>query len=288
MKEHPMTETELSGLQYDNARLERPLFHCSWQRALFLHYRVAPQFLQKQIPFELDLHDGDAYVSLVAFTLRNMRVNHPRLRFLTQPLHTHAFLNVRTYVRLGELRGIYFLAEWLNNRLATMLGPVLYGLPYRFGKLNYYHDFQTISGQVLGGIGSGTQFGGADIPVRLRAKPAKLSTRPMLRYRASLPSCPIYEPAVPNTLDHFLLERYIAFTKHGPLRRLFHVSHDPWPQTPVNAQIDCDTLLQTTGRWFVQAQFAGANFSPGLSDVQMGWPQRVGHNCGEDLPTPLD
>src|SRR5258706_7665494 len=111
--------------------LANPLFHCSWHRALFLHFRVEPQFLQPQIPFDLDLHNGDAYVSLVAFTLRNLRLNHPHLRILTQPLHTHAFLNVRTYVRVGQLRGIYFLAEWLNNRLATILRPTLYGLPYR-------------------------------------------------------------------------------------------------------------------------------------------------------------
>src|SRR5437667_11174018 len=124
MKERPMIETEFSSPQNQIARLGRPLFHCSWQRALFLHYRVAPQFLQPQIPFELDLHHAQAYVSLVAFTLRNMRLNHPKLGWLTHPLHTHAFLNVRTYVRVREMRGIYFLAEWLNNRLATMLVPV--------------------------------------------------------------------------------------------------------------------------------------------------------------------
>jgi uncharacterized protein YqjF (DUF2071 family) len=239
--------------------LANPLFHCSWQRALFLHYRVAPQFLQLQIPFELDLHDGDAYVSLVAFTLRNMRLSHPHLKFLTQPLHTHAFLNVRTYVRVGELRGIYFLAEWLNNRLATMLGPTLYGLPYRFGKLTYSHQTPEISGQVLGGMGNSSP-----MPVR-----------PAFRYHASLPSVITYESAKPETLDHFLLERYIAFTKHGPFRRLFQVWHEPWPQITLGADIQCDTLLHTTGPWFTHAQFHSASFSPGVKDVQMGWPQRI-------------
>ncbi len=242
--------------------LANPLFRCSWDRAVFLHYRVAPQFLQPQIPFELDLFDGDAFVSLVAFTLRNMRLNHANLKFLTQPLHTHAFLNVRPYVRVGELRGIYFLAEWLNNRLATMLGPTLYGLPYRFGQLSYSHDSLEISGQVLGG---------GDIP----GAPG-MSVRPALRYHASLPSNVTYEPATSGTLNHFLLERYVAFTKHGPFRRLFHVYHAPWPQTPVNAQIDCDTLLQTTGRWFSHAEFLTANFSPGVTNVQMGWAQHAG------------
>ena len=251
-----MTGTRLCGNQNHLTPLQPSLFHCSWERALFLHYRVAPQFLQPQIPFELDLHDAQAYVSLVAFTLRNMRLNHPKLGWLTHPLHTNAFLNVRTYVRVREMRGIYFLAEWLNNRLATMLGPVLYGLPYRFGKLNYAHNAGNICGQVLGRKGT-------------------------LRYSASPTASQTYERATPGTLDHFLLERYIAFTKHGPFRRLFQVSHDPWPQVCINARIESDSLLEMTGSWFSHAQFTSANFSPGVSSVQMGWPQRINesHNC---------
>lgn len=246
-----MAQTLLRGVdENQKSRLEHPLFQCSWERAVFLHYQVAPQFLQPQIPFELDLHDGQAYVSLVAFTLRNMRLMHPHLKFLTQPLHTHHFLNVRTYVRVGNLRGIYFLAEWLDNRLATVLGPVLYGLPYRLGKLTYRHSVPDISGEVLGG-------------------------KDVLRYNALIAKGSAFEPSTPNTLTHFLLERYIAFTRHGLFRRQFHVWHNSWPQTQLNAQVECASLLHTTGRWFSHAHYASANFSPGLGDVQMGWPQRL-------------
>jgi hypothetical protein len=207
--------------------------------------------LQRQIPFTLDLHDGAAYVSLVAFTLRNMRINHPRLNFLTQPLHTHDFLNVRTYVRVGDQTGIFFLAEWLNNRLATTLGPILYGLPYRFGELDYHHDPSSpmISGQVRGRHG-------------------------LLGYHAVLAAQARYESSQADTLSHFLLERYIAFTQHGRFRQRFRVAHEPWPQISIDAQIDDDHLLHQTGPWFGRAQFCGAHFSPGV-DVQMGWPQRL-------------
>src|SRR5687767_47906 len=99
-----------------------PLFHCSWERAVFLHYRVDAHVLQGEVPFQLDLFEDEAYVSLVAFTLRDLRMRRAGLGWVTQPLATHDFLNVRTYVRCGEERGIYFLAEWLNNRLATFLG----------------------------------------------------------------------------------------------------------------------------------------------------------------------
>jgi len=267
-----MAETLLCGVDERQIRpLEHPLFHCSWNRAVFLHYRVPPKFLQPQIPFDLDLYEGHAYVSLVAFTLRNMRLTHPHLKFITQPLHTHSFLNVRTSVRVGEQPGIYFLAEWLNNRLATILGPVLYGLPYRFGKLTYSHIAPSLFGEVTGGMGSCTPIGGADIPVRLRAKPE--NSRPALRYNATVPLSAIYAPAKAGTVDEFLLERYIAFTKHGPFRRLFQVAHAPWPQIPIAADIESDTLLHQTGPWFPHARFIAANFSPGLSNVQMSRPQ---------------
>ncbi len=82
------------------------------------------------MPFPLDLHEGRAYVSLVAFTMRDMA---PRrggrwTSWMLRPIATHEFLNVRTYVRshVGEgpdvEEGIHFLHEWLPNRLAVGWG----------------------------------------------------------------------------------------------------------------------------------------------------------------------
>ena len=41
--------------------------------ALFIHFEVDAERLQRDVPFPLDLRDGKAYVSLVAFTMRAMR-----------------------------------------------------------------------------------------------------------------------------------------------------------------------------------------------------------------------
>jgi uncharacterized protein YqjF (DUF2071 family) len=133
-----------------------------------------------------------------------------------------------------------------------MLGPVLYGLPYRFGDLRYDHN---PSNPYLVG--------------EVRAQ------HDLLHYRAILPAAPRYGPSQPQSFSHFLLERYIAFTKHGPFRRLFHVWHEPWPQTPITVQFESDNLLHQTGRWFAHANFDSANFSPGLASVKMGWPQSL-------------
>jgi len=44
-----------------------PLFIADWDRALMIHYEVDGVALQRKVPFELDLWNGRAFVSLVAF-----------------------------------------------------------------------------------------------------------------------------------------------------------------------------------------------------------------------------
>src|SRR5436190_5950155 len=41
-----------------------------WLDMVFLHFEVEPKALQEHTPFELDLFDGRAFVSLVAFVMR--------------------------------------------------------------------------------------------------------------------------------------------------------------------------------------------------------------------------
>src|SRR2546423_13063735 len=118
-----------------------PMLYARWDRAVFIHYEADPAALQRNVPFELDLRDGCAFVSIVAFTLSRMR---PRIggrlgEWLFKPIATHEFLNVRTYVRHRGAPGIYFLAEWLSNPLSVLLGPRSFGLPYRFGRIAYDH-----------------------------------------------------------------------------------------------------------------------------------------------------
>lgn len=241
-------------------RREAPLMHSDWDRTLMVHYEVDPAELQPQIPFPLDLYHGKAYVSLVMFTLRRLRphalpeVFHPLLR----PVSEHGFLNVRTYVRLGQRTGIFFLAEWLPNRLALVLGPPLYGLPYRFGKLHYQHDHE--HGQLRG-------------HVHPHDEPAELT----YRYAGRPFSDTDFVPAERNTLDEFLLERYTAFTQRGRTRRRFDIWHNPWPMHRLDGDVDLidDRLTFRTGPWRDSAEVIAAHYSPGVQNVWMGRPHRL-------------
>lgn len=223
-----------------------PLFTCAWERAVFIHYEVDPEALQPRVPFPLDLLEGKAYVSLVAFTLRDLRFTHRG-----PPLATHGFLNVRTYVTVRGEPGIFFLAEWLPHALYVLLGPPVYGLPYRYGRLDYRHEHErgTLSGRVAAGR--------------------------LLRYGAEIDPAARFAPCEPGSPSEFLLERYTAFTRQGRLERAFGVWHEPWPQTPIDVRVHDDRLIGGTGPWFSRARLAGGTYSPGFDRVWMGRPRRL-------------
>lgn len=228
-----------------------PLFLAAWDRAVFLHYEADPCLLQHQVPFRLDLRDGRAFVSIVAFTLLRMR---PRIggrlgEWLFKPIASHEFLNVRTYVRHAGEPGIFFLAEWLSNPLSVHLGPRTFGLPYRFGHLRYAHAHE---GEIHGTI---------------------TANEGRLEYLATIPT-DSFDPSETGSRTEFLLERYTAFTCQRGRRRLFRVWHEPWAQTPVEIEVTADDLLGSTGEWWNSAEFVGANYSPGV-DVWMGRPHRI-------------
>jgi len=222
--------------------VERPLFRCAWERAVFLHYAVEPEALRPQVPFPLDLHEGRAYVSLVAFTLRGLRLFRGG-----PPLSTHEFLNVRAYTR-GN--GIYFLAEWLPNPLCVVLGPRLYGLPYRRGRLRYDHRHE--QGLLCG---------------RVEARDG------LLEYEAPIDPETPFQPCPPGSLDEFLFERYAAYTRCGTRERVFRVWHPPWRIAPIHPTLRSASLAASTGPWFARARFAGAHYAPGFAEVWMGRPE---------------
>jgi uncharacterized protein len=121
LQEAPTFDETGAAKEHLLSRHDEPLFYANWDNVLFIHYETEPNELQRCIPYPLDLYDDRAFVSLVAFTMRGMR---PWLggrlgALLFKPIATHHFLNVRTYVRHKGEAGIYFMREWLSNRIAA-------------------------------------------------------------------------------------------------------------------------------------------------------------------------
>jgi uncharacterized protein YqjF (DUF2071 family) len=238
-------ETEVGQAESD--AFSRRLL-ADWRDVLFVHYAIDPALLQPHVPFDLDLHDGKAWVTLVAFTQVGLR---PALggrltAWTMRPVATHGFLNLRTYVNVHGRRAIYFIAEWIPNRLAHLVGPRLYGLPFHLGRLDYRDDHR----QVIAGDET-------------------------FNLRVTAPATDLGRPARQGTLDHFLLERYTAFTSRNGRARMFQIRHQPWLANPVDVTVKNDSLIRRAAPWFAHASFVGAHASSGVFDVEMSGPRRV-------------
>jgi hypothetical protein len=177
-----------------------------------------------------------------------------------KPVGTHEFLNVRTYVQARREAGIYFMSEWVPNRLVLKLGPALYGLPYRLGQMRYRHVDE--SGELEGHVCDG-------------------QTQRCFAYEALVERADPLLPSTAGSLEEFLLERYSAFTHRAGRTRFFRIWHQPWRQRRVAVQIRDASLLTANWPWLADARLIGAHFSPGVHDVWIGWPhalEALGHS----------
>jgi uncharacterized protein len=248
---NPAADFSQAALRRFLEREKKPLLIGDWTRALFLHYEVPPEWLQPRVPFELDLWEGRAFVSAVAFSMEHLRPGFGGAlgRWLFWPIASHDFFNLRTYVRHGGAPGIFFISEWLNNRMCVLSGPGAYGLPYKFARIQYQHRAE--EGRLAGKVGKG------------------------FAYTAEMAPGAEFQVCASGSLEEFLIERYTAFTRRGRSSRYFDIWHEPWRQLPVDARISNDRLLGHAFPWFAQARLVGANYSPGAQDVWMGAPRRI-------------
>jgi hypothetical protein len=166
---------------------ERAIGYQRWRSLLFLHWQVPEEDLLPLIPesLSLDLHDKAAYVSIVLFAMEGVRARWwpewMSFRFLEA--------NVRTYVHHQGQPGIYFMSMDANHRSAVWAAHRGWSLPYHHAKMEMNKDDQRIDYQLIRS-GAGTSH--------------------QTRYQVG----PALGPSEPNTLEHFLLERYFLFVEH--------------------------------------------------------------------------
>jgi uncharacterized protein YqjF (DUF2071 family) len=231
-----------------------PLALTDWRDAVFLHFAVDPAALQPLVPFPLDIWEGDAYVSVVAFLQRNFRLAAGGAlgALATLPVATYRFCNLRTYVRAVDAPGVFFIVEWIANLPSVVLARTVYGLPYRFVRSRYDHDRgrNLFTGTVLAG---GEQ----------------LIVQAQVDFTAAV------APAEPGSLDAFCLERYTAFTTARRRPLWFRIWHPAWRQHRAEAEVLSDSLVRAAGDWYPRARLIAANYSPGIDGVWIGRPHRL-------------
>src|SRR3954471_19004784 len=99
-----------------------------WSNLCLLTYAVPPALLEPRLPrgLSLDLRDGQAFVSLVAFDFLDTRV----LGVPWPGYRNFPEINLRFYVRHREERGVVFVREFVPRRLVAFLARAIYGEPY--------------------------------------------------------------------------------------------------------------------------------------------------------------
>src|SRR5437762_675569 len=106
----------------------------SWQDLLFCHWAVPAASLRSHVPscLEIVTREGTAWVSAVAFHMARVR---PRGLPSLPPVSDFLELNLRTYVRLHDKPGVFFLSIHANKRLAVRVAKWFSPLPYSYARM---------------------------------------------------------------------------------------------------------------------------------------------------------
>ena len=208
---------------WQNRPDESPVMFQSWQKLLFLHWRFAPDLIQSMLPAGLtvDTYDNSAWVGVVPFLMRNIRPAwFPSVPYVSNFLE----LNVRTYAcDENGTPGVWFLSLSANRWLAVQLARQLFHLPYFWSQMSVLEE----------------EGGWIDYRCRRFNDPLKQTCR--YRYRGiGTPA-----PAKANTLEFFLVERYILFALLGNGKiATGQVHHTPYEIQQAEVQIQSDQVLK--------------------------------------------
>lgn len=222
----------------------RPVMHQTWERLLFLHWRVEPAVLQQRLPpgLFLDTFDRSAWVGIVPFFMRNVRIcGLPPL-----PTTVHFLeLNLRTYVHDEDgLPGVWFFSLDASSRLAVWGARWWFGLPYHAAAMSATVEEAT---------------GRVDYHARRRGTPVETASRFVYAPAGEL------REAAPDSLEFFLIERYVLF---APRRRgglaIGRVHHPPYQYAAAEVSVWDDRLLELEGLSRLHRPPDHAVVSPGV------------------------
>ena len=185
-----------------------------WSELLFAHWTVDAKELARRLPagVEPDLHEGKAWAAIVAFRMLGTRPSAGPRQLALRPIPE---LNVRTYVRVRGVPGVWFLSLDASSPFFVTAGRALYGLPYRLARMTTLIDGDRVH---------------------------YLSCRRGASFAASYEPCAAAAHAEQGSLEHFLVERYRLFSQwHGHLITAV-VEHERWPLQPASARIDVNRM----------------------------------------------
>jgi hypothetical protein len=195
--------SETSSLLEINSHRPFPLpekswkYYQEWNDTIFLHYKVPQEIVWDLLPpgLLLDTYMGEAWVSVVAFTVKNMRLKFlPPLPYLSN-FHE---INLRTYVVKDGIPGIYFITIEASKTGSVLMAKNFVGLKYKKAKINKEYGRYSLS-------------------------ESKEENCLDLKY------CALQSLKGKTELEKWLTERYCAYEVIKKTMYRFNIHHKEWP-----------------------------------------------------------
>jgi len=207
----------------DTVRTALGRLHMGWDHVLFANWPIDPATLRPHVPdaLAIDTHDGDAYLSVVPYT--NVDVRPPWM-----PTGTGIGLpelNLRTYVTHDAGPGVYFLSLDADGILGVLGARLFHFLPYYNAAITMHI---------------------ADRTVRFTSDRRHPGARALHFEATYQPSGDPFTPD-PDSLPHFLTERYRYYTEAPDGLRYADVDHPPWTLYPATATLAADAVFTANG-----------------------------------------
>jgi uncharacterized protein YqjF (DUF2071 family) len=168
-----------------------------WKDVLMLHWEVPAANLHRLLPLGilLDTIDGKAWISLVVFSVKNMK-----LRNVSVPDLVGSFeeINFRTYVKKDGIAGIYMFSVETDKWLVAALTRLFIGVPYT--------------------------------PCTIKRNSGKMiSSNPQKNYSMDLNMVRKSGPFNKSGLDYWLTERHSLYVRSYGKWYRHDIHHKEWP-----------------------------------------------------------
>jgi uncharacterized protein YqjF (DUF2071 family) len=194
-----------------------------WHELLFAHWPLHPEQLRPLIPsaLRIDTFERQAWVGIVPFRMSHVR---PRGIPAINGLSQFPELNVRTYVSVNGIPGVYFFSLDAGNPVAVALARTLFHLPYFNARMRCQ------------AIGVEDHISYSSKRTHPHAAPAEFVAT--------------YAPVAPatyagrGTLAHWLTERYALYTLVGQHIYRGDIHHPQWALQAAELQLTCNTMAQ--------------------------------------------
>lgn len=175
-------------------------YYQEWNNALFLHWKVPAEILQQFLPdgLILDTFNGEAWVSLVAFTMEKIR---PKNLPAFSPISDFHEINLRTYILQDNKPGVYFLNIEAGKSLSALISRTLSGLPYQKALMK-----------------------------RVKLENQETYTSNFKQKGFAFVAAYRFSDTVvaKSELDEWLTERYCLYLQQGTKNYVYEIHHLPW------------------------------------------------------------